>query len=107
MSSLAVTQNIPLHPTAEGVIRVGETRVTLDTVIEAFKEGLTAEAIVSQYPSLELADVYVVLGYYLRYPAEVEGYLRERRTLAETVRLEVESRFDPIGIRDRLLARRP
>jgi len=87
-------------------VRVGETRVTLDTVIAAFEEGATAEEIVYQYPSLDLADVYAVLSYYLQQRDEVEAYLRQRRRQAAAVRRQNEARFDPHGIRDRLLARR-
>jgi uncharacterized protein (DUF433 family) len=97
---------IPLSANADGIIRVGKTRVTLDTVVAAFLEGMTPEAIVEQYPSLALEDVYSVIGYYLRHRSEVETYLQQRRSRAEEVRRENESRFDPVGIRARLLARK-
>jgi len=87
-------------------VRVGGTRVTLDTVIAAFHEGATAEEIVYQYPSLDLADVYAVIGYYLRRPAGVEAYLRQRQQQAAKVRRQNEAQFDPQGVRDCLLARR-
>ena len=58
------TEVIPLAVDIQGVLRVGNTRVTLDTVIAAFADGATAEEIVQQYPSLHLADVYSVIGYY-------------------------------------------
>ncbi len=96
---------IPLIIDRDGVVRVGGTRVTLDTVVAAFHDGATAEEIVQQYPSLHLADVYAVIGYYLRHQREIEAYLQERQQYAETVRRENEARFDPHGVRDRLLAR--
>jgi uncharacterized protein (DUF433 family) len=88
------------------VMRVGGTRVTLDTVVAAFNEGATAEEIAQQYPTLSLADIYAVIGYYLRRRDEVESYLLKRRELAEAVRQENEARFNPVGVRERLLARR-
>ncbi|MEA3339506.1 MAG: DUF433 domain-containing protein [Chloroflexota bacterium] len=91
---------------ADGVVRVGGTRVTLDTIVAAFKEGATAEEIVYQYPSLYLADVYSVLSYYLQRRADVETYLRQRQRQAADVRERNEDRFDPRGTRNRLLARR-
>lgn len=106
MTFTAVTETIPLVTDIDGVIRVGNTRVTLDTVITAFLDGATAEEITHQYPSLNLADVYSVIGYYLRRRAEIDAYLHQRRKLAEQIRKQNESRFDPSGIRDRLLARR-
>src|SRR5437870_11279514 len=100
------TEVIPLAVDAHGVLRVGNTRVTLDTVIAAFADGATAEEIVQQYPSLYLADVYSVIGYYLRHPSEIDAYLQQRRAQADAVRRQNEARFDPHGVRDRLLARR-
>lgn len=51
--------------------RVGGTRVTLDTLVAAFEQGATTEEIAQQYPSPGLADVYSVIGYYLRRRDEV------------------------------------
>lgn len=87
-------------------MRVGGTRVTLDTVIQAFTDGATAEEIAQQYPSLSLADIYQVIGHYLRCPSEVEAYLEQRKSQRQAVRSENEVRFDPQGVRDRLQARR-
>src|ERR671924_1726864 len=102
----SATEVMPLEVDPDGVVRVGKTRVTLDTVIAAFAEGATPEEIVQQYPSLQLADVYHVIGYYLRRPSDVEAYLQRRRVQAEAIRQQNEARFDPHGVRDRLLARR-
>ena len=107
MSSSSVTEIIPLRTDSAGVIRIGRTRITLDTVVGAFCDGATAEEIVQQYPSLKLADVYHVIGYYLRRTSEVEAYLQARKVDAEALRKHNEARFDPQGMRTRLLARRP
>ena len=106
MTMLTTTETIPLESDPEGVIRVGKTRVTLDTIVTAFTDGATAEEIVQQYPSVLLADVYSVIGYYLRRRAEVEAYLKRRQQQAAEIRQQNESRFDPTGIRERLLVRR-
>ena len=106
MSLVVAAQRVPLVTDADAVVRVGGTRVTLDTIVAAFREGLTAEEIVSQYPSLRLADVYQVIGYFLDHQAEVDAYLQGRQQRAAEIRRENETRFDPAGIRDRLLARR-
>jgi len=105
MTLVATTELVPLQTDKDGVIRVGKTRVTLDTVIATFHEGATAEEIVQQYSSLRLADVYLVIAYYLNRQAEVDTYLAARQRRAAEVRAENESRFNPTGIRDRLLAR--
>lgn len=107
MSLTVVTNPVPLSVDADGVVRVGKTRVTLDTVAIAFLEGATAEEIVEQYPSLQLSDTYLVIGYYLQHKAEVDNYLKIRQQRAAEVRQENERRFNPMGIRARLLARLP
>jgi uncharacterized protein (DUF433 family) len=106
MTLTIATETVPLVIDVDGVIRVGKTRVALDTVISAFLDGATAEEITHQYPALDLADVYSVIAYYLRRRAEVDAYLQQRREQAEEVRKQNETRFDPSGIRERLLARR-
>lgn len=106
MMFMITPEPIPLSADRDGVMRVGDTRVTLDTVVAAFHEGATAEEISQQYPSLRLADVYAVIGYYLRHQTEVEGYLRQRQQRAADVRQTNEASFDPAGVRERLLARR-
>jgi uncharacterized protein (DUF433 family) len=107
MNTLAIAaEPLPLNMDKGGVVRVGGTRVTLDSVVYSFQEGSTAEQILEDYPSLRLADVYAAIGYYLRHREEVEAYLSEQRRQAEEVRRQDEARFDRQGIRERLLARR-
>lgn len=96
---------VPLSTDADGVVRVGGTRVALDTLVAAFREGATAETITEQYPSLQLGQIYTVLGYYLCHQTEVDAYLQRRRQEAAHVRQENEARFPLLGIRERLLAR--
>jgi uncharacterized protein (DUF433 family) len=96
----------PLHTDEDGVVRVGGTRVTLDTVIGAFNNGCAAEEIVLKYPSLKLTDVYAVITYYLWYRQEIDTYLEERRRQATELQEQIEARFPSQGIRERLLARR-
>jgi len=61
-----------------GVVRVGASRVTLDTLIGSYRYGNTAEEIVQQFPSLSLAEVHAAIAYYLTHVTEVEAYLHER-----------------------------
>jgi len=106
MSLVIAAELVPLTTDADGVIRIGATRVTLDTIVAAFREGMTAEGIVEQYPTLKLDDVYSVIGYFLRHQDAVDAYLQSRRALADQVRRENQARWDPAGVRSRLLARR-
>jgi len=106
VNSTDTTERVPVHTDADGVVRVGGTRVTLDTLVAAFDAGATAEEIVQQYPSVALADVYSVIAYYLRHQTEIQAYITQRQRQATQVREKNERRFDPSGVRDRLVARR-
>ena len=96
----------PLNMNPDGVVRVGGTRVTLDTVVAVFKQGATAEEIVHRYPSLRLGDVYASIAFYLNHQKEVESYLIKRQDQAQEIRQMNQARFDTQGLRDRLLARK-
>ena len=89
-----------------GVLRITGTRVSLDSVIYAFNEGATPEEIIQQYPTLDLAAVYSVIAYYLQNRAEIEQYLEQNKVEVEELRKEIESRFNHLGLRERLLARK-
>ena len=106
MSTTFALEPVPLTRNPDGIIFVTGTRVTLDTVAGAFRDGATAEEIALQYPSLQLGDIYQVIAYCVQKSAEVDAYLNERRQCAEAIRRENERRFDPQGVRDRLLSRR-
>src|SRR5690606_2015525 len=90
MNAANVLERVPIHTDAHGVVRVAGTRVTLDTIVDAFETGATAEEIAQQYPSVPLVDVYSVITYYLRHKPEVDAYLEEREELADRVREEAE-----------------
>jgi uncharacterized protein (DUF433 family) len=97
---------VPLATDANGTVRVGGTRVTLDTLVAAFQDGATAEEIAQQYPTLQLADVYATISYYLRHRFDVENYLADRQARAAAIRQTTELKSDLHAIRARLVARR-
>ena len=97
---------VPVAYDRNGVLRVAGTRVRLDTVIGAFKQGATAEEIAQRYPSLDLASVYAVIAFYLKRREEIEAYLVEQGAAAVRARAAVDAEFDTAGLRERLLARR-
>jgi uncharacterized protein (DUF433 family) len=100
------TEPVPLRADTNGDLHVGDTRVLLDLVVQAFDAGATPETIVQSYPSLQLADVYAVIGYYLHHRGEIEEYLRQRERRAEEVRHKIDANQpDMTGVRARLLAR--
>lgn len=95
----------PLRVDEGGALRVGNTRISLDLVVEQYENGMTAEDMVRAYDTLTLADVYAVIAYYLRHRDEVRGYLKRRAEEAETLRAKIEAERPRIA-REELLARR-
>jgi len=67
----------------EEVYRVGATRVSLDSLVYLFREGVSAEGMVESYPALTLEQVHGALAFYLANRAEVDAYLAEGQRLAE------------------------
>lgn len=96
----------PLRFDESKVIRVAGTRVTLETLVDAFDRGETAEQIAQDYPTLSLGDVYRAIGYYLEHKAELDDYLSRSASQRSAIRRAVEAQNDPTGIRARLLARK-
>src|SRR5688572_8480468 len=106
MGLVVAAEPVPLRLDPGGTVRVGQPRVTLDTVVATFEAGASAEEIALRFPVLDLADVYAVIAVYLRHQQEVQEYFRERQRVADEVRQKIEARDSPVGIRARLLARR-
>ena len=98
---------VPLFDDGEGGLRVTGTRVLLERIVHAFEDGATPEGIVQSYDTLQLADVYAVLAWYLRQRVEVQEYLRNRAEEAAAIRRTIEAKQpDRAELRARLMARR-
>lgn len=90
-----------------GVVRVGASQVLLDIVIREFSKGARPEEIADAYSTLDLADVYAVIAYYLRNRPAVDEYLQARREDAEKLRQQIEaSQPDRANLRAKLLSRK-
>ena len=110
MMSLEPTQTVPLTMSDDGTIRITGSRVTLDSIVHHFKLGATAEQIANKFPSVELADIYAVITYYLNHRDEVDEYLQQQEAEADAVQQRIESgpqyQTAMAEMRERLLARR-
>lgn len=100
------TTTVPLVADEAGVLRVNGTRVSLDSVVYAFDEGATPEEIAQDFPTLDLAAIYSVIGYYLQHRGEVEQYLGRREAEREELKATLEAGLNPQGLRERLSARK-
>lgn len=97
--------DVPLRTDEHGTIRIGKTRVTLQSVIHAFQRNESPEEIVEGFPVLELGDVYAVIAYYLGHRQEVDEYIKQEMAIAEETRREYEKQYPPKVTRQMLLAR--
>lgn len=104
--STVSTSEIKLTKTKAGVLRIGDTRVSLDSVIIAFNQGSAPEQIIYDYDTLTLPEVYAAISYYLQNRETVDAYLAKRQKQNEKLREANETRFGPRGIREKLLTRR-
>src|SRR5438128_872102 len=101
---LSVT--VPLWEDPPGVFRVGNSRVLLELVLDAFKRGESPEAIVRSFRALRLADVYAVISRYLANPTPFDDYLRRCDEEADAVRRNLEAAGMTGGVgKEELLAR--
>ncbi len=93
MASLDIPEQmpVPIQVWEGGAVRVGRTRVNLWQVVGHHLEGLTPEQMVEHYPTLELADVYGAIAYYLANREAVDAYLAEEERLAEELHQKIVS----------------
>ncbi len=68
----------------EGQYLVGGTRVSLDSLVYLFREGISAESMVDSYPALTLEQVHGALAFYLGTQNEIDAYLAEGQRTAES-----------------------
>lgn len=99
-------RTVPLTELDNGVLRVTGTRIPLEQVVEGYKAGQTPEQIVEAFDSLRLADVYMLIAYYLDHTDQVEQYLREQDDLADEIRRQIEARQGPNPVTREVLLER-
>jgi uncharacterized protein (DUF433 family) len=63
----------------EGVYYVPGTRISLDSIVYAFREGCSPENIREDFEGLTLAHVYGAIAFYLDHQTDIDGYLLQRR----------------------------
>jgi len=61
----------------DGMYRIAGTRISLDSLVYLFREGMSAESITESYPTLTLEQVHGALAFYLGNQTEIDAYLAE------------------------------
>ncbi|MGC2238281.1 MAG: DUF433 domain-containing protein [Pyrinomonadaceae bacterium] len=107
MDVLENIQTISLTKTPDGTIRIGKTRVALESIVHHFSLGATAEEIAQKFPSLKLAEVYGVISYFLDNHEEVAEYILQQEAESDKIQAEIEPKFqaETTELRKRILAR--
>lgn len=85
----------PVRLDAFGVLRVGKTRVSLDSVVYGFKRGADAAEIQRDFDTLTLAEVHAALAFYLHNKEKIEAYLEQQEIEWERSRRDHEAAFPP------------
>ncbi len=68
----------------EGIYQVGETRVSLDSLVDLYREVLSVESMVDGFPVLTLEQVHGALAFYLANRGKIDSYLLEGRRLVDS-----------------------
>lgn len=81
--TMILTERVPLAENEAGELYVEGSRVFLEDLVDLYRQGYSPEEMALAYPSLTLADLYAVLAYVLRHPAEVEAYMERQKARAK------------------------
>ena len=88
-----------------GGIRIGSSRVTLDSLLATYHNGSTPEEIAIQYSVLSLEDIYSAIAYYLNHRQEIDNYLEQRNQQAQQIIQQLTQKHNLVDLRQRLLIR--
>jgi len=72
----------------DGAYRVARSRVSLESIVYCFHEGLSPESIAESFPTLTLEEVYGAIAFYLANQQMADEYLREGEVLAGEMQAE-------------------
>lgn len=88
----------------DGNYYVAGTRISLDSIVHAFRRGESPETICQNFELLHLEEIYGAIAYYLANQADIDAYLtRQNEKWAEGKR---NSEPLPASLRERLMRTR-
>jgi uncharacterized protein (DUF433 family) len=90
MNPAPETIPVPLRDDGHGGLRVGQTRVSFESVWHMHQQGASASDIVKAFDTLDPADVHAILAWALRHSEDVGAYLRGRDEEAAQIRRHLE-----------------
>ncbi len=81
---------VPLRDDGHGGLRVGRTRVSLESVWHMHQQGASPADIVRAFDTLQLANVHAVLAWALLHADDLGAYLKRRDEEAVQIRRRLE-----------------
>ena len=85
---MITTQTEYVRALPEGGWRIGETRVSLASIVHCYWDGLSPEAIVGEFPTLTAEQVYGAIAWYLGHRDEADRFFAELAIRWEELRKE-------------------
>jgi len=83
----------------DGGFWIAGTRVSLDSVVYRWLEGLSPETIAECFPALSLEQVYGAITYYLSNRSEVDESLRSADAEFESFRQRIRAQYPRLAAR--------
>jgi uncharacterized protein (DUF433 family) len=88
----------------DGNCYVAGTRISLDSIVHAFRQGESPETICQNFELLHLEEVYGAIAYYLANQADIDAYLAGQGEKWAEGRRNAEPL--PASLRERLMRAR-
>ena len=79
-----------------GAMRIGNSRVMLDSIVAGFEQGYSPETLQQQYPAFSLEEVFGAITDSLAHTDEVHAYLKRQDEQWEGWRAKSASRSSPV-----------
>jgi uncharacterized protein (DUF433 family) len=79
-----------VHQTPEYDWRITGSRVSLDSIVYAYWEGLSPEVIATDFPTLSLEQIHGAIAFYLHNKQEIDHYLAAQDARWEQLRQQCE-----------------
>ena len=90
---------------ADNAWLVAGSRVSLDSIVGAYWDGKSPEAIVEEFPTLTAEQVYGAIAFYLHHKTEIDRHLAQQAERWKDLQRSSEAQHGPLL--NRLRAQRP
>ncbi len=85
-----------VQQTMDGTWRISDSRVSLDSVVYAYWDGKSPEAIAEEFPTLCSEYVYGAIAFYLRNKSEIDEYLSQQSHQWDQLQRSSEAQHGPL-----------